>query len=54
VLTNVVNEAGGYPTNNFKTGQFDGASKIRRNPGRDWKTSAAEKDPPPTAATGAV
>jgi len=28
VLTNVVNEAGGYPTNNFKTGQFEGASKI--------------------------
>jgi aldehyde:ferredoxin oxidoreductase len=28
VLTNVINEAGGYPTNNFSTGQFDGASKI--------------------------
>ena len=28
VLTNVVNEAGGYPTNNFSTGQFAGASKI--------------------------
>lgn len=28
VLTNVVNEAGGYPTNNFSAGQFDGASKI--------------------------
>ncbi|MCX7180166.1 MAG: aldehyde ferredoxin oxidoreductase [Proteobacteria bacterium] len=28
VLTNVLNEAGAYPTNNFKTGQFDGASKI--------------------------
>ena len=28
VLTNVVNEAGGYPTHNFKTGQFEGASKI--------------------------
>jgi aldehyde:ferredoxin oxidoreductase len=28
VLTNVVNEAGGYPTHNFKTGQFDGASNI--------------------------
>jgi len=28
VLTNVVNEAGGYPTNNFKTGQFAGASNI--------------------------
>ncbi len=28
VLTNVVNEAGGYPTHNFSTGQFAGASKI--------------------------
>ena len=28
VLTNVLNEAGGYPTNNFKTGQFAGSSKI--------------------------
>ena len=28
VLTNVLNEAGGYPTNNFKTGQFEGATKI--------------------------
>ncbi len=28
VLTNFVNEVGGYPTNNFKTGQFAGASKI--------------------------
>jgi aldehyde:ferredoxin oxidoreductase len=28
VLTNVLNEAGGYPTRNFQTGQFEGASKI--------------------------
>jgi aldehyde:ferredoxin oxidoreductase len=28
VLTNVLNEAGAYPTNNFQTGQFAGASKI--------------------------
>ena len=28
VLTNVINEAGAYPTNNFLKGQFDGASKI--------------------------
>jgi aldehyde:ferredoxin oxidoreductase len=28
VLTNVINEAGGYPTNNFKYGQFAGAAKI--------------------------
>jgi aldehyde:ferredoxin oxidoreductase len=28
VLTNVLNEAGGYPTFNFKQGQFEGAAKI--------------------------
>lgn len=28
VLTNVVNEAGGYPTRNFSSGRFEGASKI--------------------------
>ena len=28
VLTNVINEAGGYPTRNFSNGQFEGASKI--------------------------
>jgi aldehyde:ferredoxin oxidoreductase len=28
VLTNVINEAGAYPTQNFSTGQFKGASKI--------------------------
>jgi aldehyde:ferredoxin oxidoreductase len=28
VLTNVLNEAGGYPTRNFQTGQFEGAAKI--------------------------
>jgi len=28
VLTNVVNEAGGYPTHNFKTGRFEGAAAI--------------------------
>ncbi|MBI9076676.1 MAG: aldehyde ferredoxin oxidoreductase [Desulfatibacillum sp.] len=28
VLVNVVNEAGGFPTNNFKTGRFENASKI--------------------------
>ena len=28
VLTNVLNEAGGYPTNNFSSGRFDGGSKI--------------------------
>ena len=28
VLTNVLNEAGGYPTRNFKTGVFEGAANI--------------------------
>ena len=28
VLTNVINEAGGYPTNNFSSGQFAGAAAI--------------------------
>ncbi len=28
VLTNVLNEAGGYPTRNFSSGQFEGANKI--------------------------
>ena len=28
VLTNVINEAGAFPTRNFSTGQFEGASKI--------------------------
>ena len=28
VLTNVINEAGGYPTKNFMWGRFDNCSKI--------------------------
>jgi len=28
VLTNIINEVGGYPTNNFRTGRFAGASRI--------------------------
>jgi aldehyde:ferredoxin oxidoreductase len=28
VLTNIINEAGGFPTHNFSTGRFDGAAKI--------------------------
>ena len=28
VLSNIINEAGGFPTNNFKTGTFAGTSKI--------------------------
>jgi hypothetical protein len=29
VLTNVLKEAGGNPTNNFSTGRFDTAGKIK-------------------------
>ena len=28
ILTNILNEAGGYPTRNFSTGRFDGAGSI--------------------------
>ncbi|GFM38062.1 aldehyde ferredoxin oxidoreductase family protein [Desulfovibrio psychrotolerans] len=28
ILTNILNEAGGYPTRNFSTGRFDGAGNI--------------------------
>jgi len=28
VLTNIINESGGFPINNFKSGKFSGASKI--------------------------
>ncbi len=28
ILTNIINEAGAYPTHNFSKGRFDGASKI--------------------------
>ncbi len=28
VLTNIINESGGFPTNNFQKGQFEGAAKI--------------------------
>ncbi|MDD2735526.1 MAG: aldehyde ferredoxin oxidoreductase C-terminal domain-containing protein [Desulfuromonadaceae bacterium] len=28
VMTNVLNEAGGYPTRNFKTGQFEGSASL--------------------------
>ena len=28
VLVNIINEAGGLPTRNFSTGQFEGAAKI--------------------------
>jgi aldehyde:ferredoxin oxidoreductase len=38
VLTNVLNEAGGYPTYNFKQGQFEGASKISGEAQADLET----------------
>ena len=39
VLTNVVNEAGGYPTNNFSTGQFEGAAKLSGEAQAELETS---------------
>jgi aldehyde:ferredoxin oxidoreductase len=38
VLTNVINEAGGYPTYNFKTGQYDDAAKISGETFADLET----------------
>jgi aldehyde:ferredoxin oxidoreductase len=39
VLTNVINEAGGYPTNNFNSGQFAGAAKISGETQAETETS---------------
>ena len=39
VLTNVVNEAGAYPTNNFQMGQFEGAAKISGEAQAELETS---------------
>ncbi len=38
VLTNILNEAGGYPTRNFKTGAFEGASAISGETYADLET----------------
>lgn len=38
VLTNIINEAGGYPAYNFKDGQFAGASKISGETFADLET----------------
>jgi aldehyde:ferredoxin oxidoreductase len=38
VLTNIINEAGGYPGYNFKDGQFAGASKISGETFADMET----------------
>ncbi len=39
VLTNVINEAGGYPTYNFKTGRFKGAGSISGETQAELETS---------------
>jgi len=39
VLTNVVNEAGGYPTHNFAWGRFEGCSKISGETQAETETS---------------
>ena len=43
VLTNVLNEAGGYPTNNFSSGQFEGAAKISGETLAELETSRGAK-----------
>ncbi|MBN2791928.1 MAG: aldehyde ferredoxin oxidoreductase [Desulfuromonadales bacterium] len=43
VLTNVLNEAGGYPTKNFKTGQFAGSEKISGEVMAELETSRGGK-----------
>ena len=43
VLTNVINEAGAYPTNNFQLGQFEGASKISGETLAELETSRGGK-----------
>ena len=52
VLTNVINEAGAYPTYNFKQGQYADALKISGEARPNWKQNAAEI--PPTAAMSAA
>ena len=39
VLTNIINEAGAYPTNNFSSGRFDGASNISGETEAETETS---------------
>lgn len=43
VLTNVINEAGAYPANNFQLGQFEGASKISGETLAELETSRGGK-----------
>ena len=43
VLTNIINEAGAYPTNNFQLGQFEGASKISGETLAELETSRGGK-----------
>jgi aldehyde:ferredoxin oxidoreductase len=43
VLTNVVNEAGGYPTHNFTWGRFEGCSKISGETQAETETSRGGK-----------
>ncbi len=50
VLTNVINEAGGYPTRNFSTGQFEGAGKISGEALAELENARAAKAPRPMAA----
>ena len=53
VLVNVVNEAGGFPTHNFKSGRFDGASKISGEALAEMETERGGQSHP-RLATGAA
>ena len=43
VLTNLINESGGFPVNNFSKGQFEGASKISGEAQAELETSRGGK-----------
>ncbi|NTW36660.1 MAG: aldehyde ferredoxin oxidoreductase, partial [Syntrophobacteraceae bacterium] len=43
VLTNIINEAGGYPAYNFKDGRFDGAHKISGETQAETETARGGK-----------
>ena len=43
VLTNVLNEAGGYPTRNFSSGRFEGCSKISGETQAETETARGGK-----------
>ena len=53
VLTNILNEAGGYPTYNFSQGRFDGAHQISGETQAETEIGPG-RPRPPMAATAAA